>query len=185
MRKLSGKLVKLVVTGAGFVAALTRIADYLGLRWPGVAGVLSSVISSEGLNLLSWLLFLFAAVLGFWWLDRRVEAFEQRLRKLEGVKEPYVLLQPGEIIHPSPDGVLWKWDAKIGADGPFCPRHRERLFHKNWLGDMETENFDEGFLNETFWLMCPTDQEDFKLSVSHLTRVGELRAQAAARLQDG
>src|SRR5690349_7352204 len=114
MKGFLSKSVGVVLGATFFLAALATIAGYLetSTKWPKVAETLSSVISLELLNLAYRLLFLFAAALGFWWLNRRLEVHEGRLRKLEGEKDPYVQLQPGEIIHPSPDGVLWKWDAK-------------------------------------------------------------------------
>lgn len=180
-----GKVTKIVVEVLLFLAALAEISSYLetSAKWSGVVQMLSSFVSPETLSLAYSLLFLLAAAIGLWWFDRRLQGIEDRLHKLEGGKEPYVSVKPGEIIHPSPDGVLWKWNAEIGADGPFCPRHRERLFHRNWLGHTETENFEDGFLNETFWFTCPADEEDFKLPVRHTSRVRELRAQAAARLR--
>ena len=117
-------------------------------------------------------------------LLQRLGELEQRVTKLEGIQEPYVQLRPDEIFHPSENGVLWKWDAEKGADGPFCPRHRDRLFHKSWLGQVETANFEEGFLDNHFWFTCPVDQEDFKFFELRMIQVKTLRAQAAARLQD-
>lgn len=180
-----GKITKIVIDVLLILAALAQVAAYLetSTRWSGVLQMLSSFVSPETLSLAYSLLFLLAAAIGLWWFDRRLQGIEERLRKLEGGKEPYLSLQPGEIIHPSPNGVLWKWNAEIGAEGPFCPRHRERLFHTSWLGQEETGNFEDGFLNETFWLTCPADREEFKLSVRHTSRVRELRAQAAARLR--
>jgi hypothetical protein len=117
-------------------------------------------------------------------LLKKLDEIEQRVGKLEEPKEPDVSPRPDEIIHPPTDGVLWKWDAEKGADGPFCPRHRARLFHKSWLDQVKTENFEEGHLDSYFWFTCPTDQENFKFPEIRTTQVKTMRAQAAARLRD-
>lgn len=183
-------------------------------KWPKVVAMLSSIASPETFTFVYRLLFLLGAAFGLWWINRRlrkVEAeaqvtrerieevvdktidaidktngiIEERLRRLESEEgDPYVSLRPDEIIHPSDNGVLWKWDAGKGADGPFCPRHRDRLFHKNWLDHVKTEDFEEGHLDSYFWFSCPTDQENFKFPEIRMIKVKEVRAQAAARLRD-
>ncbi len=187
LKNLIGRIVAI----AFFLAALANIAIYLetSIKLPEVAKVISTVVALETLTFLYRFLFLFAMMFAFWWVHRRIYVVEERnaelaarIERVEGLKEPYASLKPDEVIHPSPDGVLWKWDAQLGADGPFCPRHRGRLFHNNWLKQIQTENFDESFVGGTWWFMCPKDQEDFKFPDLHHARVKELREQAAARL---
>jgi|SoiMethySBSTD1v2_1073268.scaffolds.fasta_scaffold128083_3 hypothetical protein len=187
LKNLIGWIVAIVF----FVAALANIAIYLetSTKWLWVARMLDDIATPETLTFIYRSSFLLAAALALLWMYRRTcevetkgKDFESRLRRLEGSKDTYVSLRPDEVIHPSPDGVLWKWDAQLGADGPFCPRHRERLFHNNWLKQIQTENFDDSFLGGTWWFTCPKDQEDFKFTDLHHERVKNLRVQAAARL---
>jgi hypothetical protein len=193
MEKSADDRIKSIVLWVGFLAALTRVADYLETKWPKVAGMLNSVISLEGLNLLGWFLFIFAVGLSFWWLDKRMgtvngavtgqlEAFGERLRKAEGGKEPYVLLRPNEIIYPSPNGVLWAWNMETNAVvGPFCPRHRAGLFHKHSIGLIEEKDLDEEWLSSG-WIFCPRDSEEFKF-LERTVQVKKLRDEAAALLR--
>lgn len=89
---------------------------------------------------------------------------------------------PEEVIHPQPNGVLWRWNPEIGADGPFCPTHRESLSYVNFLGGIKPE-FEWEFLGTAGWFVCPIDNQEFKVAGPYALRVRNLRAEAYARLQ--
>lgn len=94
---------------------------------------------------------------------------------------------PNEIIHPSPNGPLWRWDSTTGALGPFCPNHQqERLGLKSEYGSgIRLKDFEKTHLSFN-WFACPLDDsEDFKFLKQHADRVHQLRTQATDRFRSG
>ena len=87
------------------------------------------------------------------------------------------------LMHPFPDGVLWKWDG-TQATGPFCPQHpNERLFYQ--YGPFKvTDNFDERHLGSVGYFVCAANENDiFKFLEPSTVKVCHLREQATARLR--
>src|SRR5262249_13089042 len=83
------KFIKWIVGAVFFLAALATIAGYLetSKKWPEIAGMFSATTSPEFLEMIYRLLFLCAAAISLWWLNRRLELVEGSLRKLEGQQD--------------------------------------------------------------------------------------------------
>jgi hypothetical protein len=98
------------------------------------------------------------------------------------------VLGPDDLIHPSTDGVLWRWRPEVAADGPFCPTHpRERLFLISAPGGTPSgekwRDFEGDYLTFNYFV-CPVNRsEEFKSLQQHALRVYQLRAQATARFR--
>lgn len=206
-------LVKIIIGLIFFLAALAEIASYLETStWlPGVVAMLSAIASPETLTSVYRLLFLFATVVSLWWLSRqlqearenwnkiwqRLQTLEdsreqyreqynemgQRLQKLEGVKEGCVALKANQVLYPPENEVLWEWDEKVGASGPFCPVHGIPLVYKDYMRKVQPDFTNENFLGSTGRFACLTDSKDFVFYEPPTLRVGELRSQAATVLR--
>jgi hypothetical protein len=184
MKNFRDKLVGWIAGVIVFLAALAQIVGYLetSTKWPKMVVMLSSIASPETFTLIYRLLFLFAAALGLWWMSKRLATIEERLWRLEGAKEPYVLPKPNEVMYPPKDGVLWEWDKGVGAAGPLCPLHRDRLFYKNFLGAIKPEISDDDYLGTHGWFVCSGDtSKEFKFYERSSEKVRALRAEAATR----
>lgn len=150
---------------------LTFIASIVAGTW----GALQAGVHSQPTYIvITFFVLLFAGVLGivnFLWMlwDR----WQGRLA-----------LNPNELIHPPSNGVLWRWNPEVAADGPFCPKHpQKRLFLSSKHGREKWKDFERDYLSFN-WFTCPMNRsEDFKFPEQPPLRVYQLRAQATAQFR--
>lgn len=161
----------------GVVALLLYVETEQG-KW------VMKYVSTDSLTLYLFLIVLALPWLAIWkaWMvgraaDGRLIAMDKGLgdlaQRLDDLEKWRIAEQPRQSIRAIADNEVddvantrWSWNGNE-AQGPFCPRHGERLKLSRHSGSAIQDfysNFEEQYLGASGWFACPTDQkEEFRV----------------------
>jgi|SRR5215813_1434601 len=183
MMKLLGKLGAIVAVLAGIANILTYVEQ--SQRFPEMIAMLRAIISLDALRLCANLGLVAAVLIVLWRQSRLSTLLAARISMQEAharTKESPLSLKANQIVYPAENGVVWEWNEKEGAAGPFCPTHGIPLVYKNYMRHVQPAFTDEDFLGGTGRFSCLTDDAEFVFYEPPTLRVGELRLQAVTML---